>query len=120
LVGPIPEYSAACLDPCTEGQINALERVQAKAPPFTHHTKISDWETAAHTKKIAGLSVLFKATRDSLQSPYRLSRVYHVLKIRDRKQRTEIGKYFFVKRTINLEPNTCRSVELLKLNFLDR
>jgi len=29
-----------------------------------------------------------------------LSRVDHVLKIRDRKQRTDIGKYPFVNRTI--------------------
>jgi len=30
-----------------------------------------------------------------------LSRVDHVQKIRDRKQRMHIGKYFFVNRTIN-------------------
>ena len=32
--------------------------------------------------------------------PYSLSRVDHVRKIRDRKQRTDIGKYSFVNRTI--------------------
>jgi hypothetical protein len=35
-----------------------------------------------------------------LQGPYYLSRVDHVWKIRDRKHRTDIGKYSFVNRTI--------------------
>ena len=35
-----------------------------------------------------------------LRWPYCLSRVDHVGKIRDRKQRTDIGKYSFVNRTI--------------------
>jgi len=30
LVRPILEYGAACWDPCTEGQINALDQVQRK------------------------------------------------------------------------------------------
>jgi len=38
LVRPIPEYSAACLDPCTEGQINSLHRVQNIAAQFPHYT----------------------------------------------------------------------------------
>ena len=31
LVCPILEYGSACWDPCREGQINALDRVQKKA-----------------------------------------------------------------------------------------
>jgi len=42
----------------------------------------------------------WKAIRDMLRRPYYLSRVDHVRKIRDRKQRTDIGKYSFVNRTI--------------------
>jgi len=37
--------------------------------------------------------------RDRLRRPYYLNRVDHVWKIRDRKQRTDIGKYSFVNRT---------------------
>jgi hypothetical protein len=42
LVRPVLEYGAACWDPCREGQINALDRVQKKAAQFTNHTKDSD------------------------------------------------------------------------------
>jgi len=42
----------------------------------------------------------WKAIHDRLQRPFYLSRVDHVQKIRDRKQRTDIGKYSFVNRTI--------------------
>jgi hypothetical protein len=42
----------------------------------------------------------WKSTRDRLRRAYYLSRVDHVRKIRDRKQRTDIGKYSFVNRTI--------------------
>ena len=39
LVRPVLEYESACWDPCREGQINALERVQKKAAQFTNDTK---------------------------------------------------------------------------------
>ena len=42
----------------------------------------------------------WKTIRDKLRRPYYLSRVDNVRKIRDRKQRMDIGKYFFVNRTI--------------------
>jgi hypothetical protein len=42
----------------------------------------------------------WKATRDRLQAPSYLSRVVHYWRIRARKQRTDIGKYSFVNRTI--------------------
>jgi len=38
---------------------------------------------------------------DSLRRPFCMSRVDHVHKIRDRKQRTDIRKYSFVSGTIN-------------------
>jgi hypothetical protein len=42
----------------------------------------------------------WKGIHDRLRRPYYLSRVDHVQKIRDRKQRTDNGKYSFVNRTI--------------------
>ena len=109
LVRPILEYGAACWDPCREGQINALDRVQKKSAQFTNHTKGSDWETLAQRSTIARLCQLFKvysgerpwkAIRDKLRRTYYLSRVEHVRKIKERKQGTDIGKYSVVNRTI--------------------
>jgi hypothetical protein len=42
----------------------------------------------------------WKAIGDRLQVPSYLSRVDHYWKIRAKKQRTDIGKYSFVKRSI--------------------
>ena len=42
----------------------------------------------------------WKAIGDRLQVPSYLSRVDHYWKIRGRKQRTDIGKYSFVNRSI--------------------
>ena len=86
-----------------------LDQAQKKAAQFANHTKDSDWETLAQHGTIAHLCALFKgyngeqawrAIRDRLQRPYYLNRVDHVWKIRDRKQKTEIGKYSVVNRTI--------------------
>ena len=109
MVRPIREYGSACWDPCKERQINALDRVQKKATQFTNHTKDFEWENLAQRRMIARLCALFKAysgerawkaLRDRLRRPYYLRRVDHVQKIRDRKQRMDIGKYSFVNRTI--------------------
>ena len=58
LVRPILEYGAACWDPYREGQINALGRVQKKATKFANHTNDSLWETLAHRRKVARISLL--------------------------------------------------------------
>ena len=109
MVHPILDYGSACWYPCREGKINALDRLQKKAAQFSDHTKYSELETLAQRRMIAHLCSLFevyseewawKATRDRLRRPYYLSRVDHVQKIRDRKQRPDIGKYSFVNRTI--------------------
>ena len=109
LVRPILEHGATCWDPCTEGQINALDRVQKKAAQFTNHTKDSDWGTLVQRRTIAQLWALFKAycgdqawkaIRDRLRRAYCLRRVDHVRQIRDWKQRTDIGNYSFVNRII--------------------
>jgi len=44
----------------------------------------------------------WKAIGDRLQRPYYLSRIDLDWKIRNRRQRTDIGKYSFVNRTIQL------------------
>jgi len=46
------------------------------------------------------MSGAWEAVRDRLRRPYYSSGVEHVQKIRDRKQRTDIGKYSFVNGTI--------------------
>jgi len=89
-------------------QINALDRVQ-KVAEFTNCTNYSDWGTLAQPRTIKRLCALFKAFSrerdwkaigDRLRRPYDLSWVDHVRKIRERKQRTGIGKYSFENRTI--------------------
>ena len=60
-VSPVLECGAACWDPCREGQINVLDRVQKEAAQFTNHTRDSDWETLVQRRTIAGLCALCKA-----------------------------------------------------------
>ena len=109
LVRPILEYGAACWDPFRECQISAIDRVQNKAAKFAHHSGGSDWESLAQRRKTARMCELYKAYTgerawkaigDRLQVPSYLSRVDHHWKIRARKQRTDIGKYLLVKRSI--------------------
>jgi hypothetical protein len=114
---PILEYGAACWDPYREGQINELELVQKKAAKFLighNHRNGSDWESLAQRRKLARLCALFKAYTgerawkaigERLQGQCYLSRDDHDRKIRSRKQRTDIGKYSFVNRTIKLWNN---------------
>jgi hypothetical protein len=109
LVRPILEYGAVCWDPHREGQVSALNRVQNSAAKFAHNTNETGWETLAQRRRIARICALFKAytgTRawkaigDRLLKPCYLSRDDHNRKIRTRKQRTDVGKYSFVNRTI--------------------
>ena len=111
LVRPILEYGAACWDPHREGQIYALEWVQKKAAKFAYHVSESNWETLLQRRKISRICALFKAYSgerawkvigDRLQRPNYLNRIDHDWKIRNRRQRTDIGKYSFVNRTIRL------------------
>jgi len=109
LVRLVLEYGAASWYPRREGQMNGLDRVQKKAAKFAHHTSNSIWETLASRRKLSGLCALFKAysgerawnaVGDRLQRPHCLSSVDHERRIRSRRQRTDIGKYSFVNRTI--------------------
>jgi len=109
LVRPILEYGAACWDSYGECQISALDREQNKAAKFAHHSEGSDWESLAQRRKIARMCALYKAYTaekawkplgDRLQAPSYLIRVDHRWKITARKQRSDIGKYSFVNRSI--------------------
>jgi hypothetical protein len=107
----ILEYGASCLDPCREGQINALDHVQNKVTTSANDTKDSGWETFALRWKVARICAQFKAHTGERARKYRekrlkgscyLSRDDHDRKIIARKQRTDIGKYCCVYRTIKL------------------
>jgi hypothetical protein len=109
LVRQIPEYGASCWDPYREGQINALDRVQKKAAKFFHHKISPNWESLVSRRKVSRLCALYKAycgkrewkdIGDSLKRPHYLSRLDHVRKIRTRRQRTDIGTYSYLNRTI--------------------
>jgi hypothetical protein len=127
LVRLILEYGAACWDPYREGQIYALDRVQKKAAKFAYHMSESNWETLSQRRKISCICALFKAYSgerawkfigDRLQLPNYLSRTDHDWKIGNRRQRTDIGKYSFVNRTIRLW-NRLRA-EILNQVLLER
>jgi hypothetical protein len=109
LVRPILEYGAVCWDPYREGQVRDLNRVQRRAAKFANHTNDSGWESSAQRRMIARIRALYKsytgrrawkAIGKSLLKPCYLSRDDHGRKIRSRKQRTDVGKYSFVNRTI--------------------
>ena len=81
-----------------------LNPFNAKLNPICHLLALLG---AHHIFHVSGLRVkawpgerAWQAIRDSLQRPYYLSRVDHVRKIRDSKQREDSGKYSFVNRTI--------------------
>jgi hypothetical protein len=106
---PILENGNACWDPCREGQISASGRVQKKAAKFAHHTNSSNWETRASIRILSRICAFFnpysgerawKAVGDRLQRPHYLNRVDLERKIRSWRQRTDIGNYLFVNRTI--------------------
>ena len=109
LVHSILVYGAACWDPYREGQIIVLDRVQTKVAKFAHHANSPNWETLALHRKLSRIYALFKVYSgerawkvigNKLQRPHYLSRIDHERKIRSRRQRTDIGKYSFVNRTI--------------------
>ena len=97
------------LGPYREGQVSALNRVQKRAAKFANNKNESGWETFAQLRLIARICGLFKAytvgrawksVGDRLLKPCYLSTDDHNRKIRTRKQRTDVGKYSFVNRTI--------------------
>jgi len=80
-----------------------------RAAKFANNIKESGWETLGERRLMARICALFKAytggrawkaTGDRLLKPCYLSRDDHNLKIKARKQRTDVGKYSFVIRII--------------------
>jgi hypothetical protein len=109
LVRPMLEYGAVCWDPYRAGQIGALNRVQRRAAKFVRNTEQTGWETLAERRRVSRLCALYKAYTgrrawetigDRLSGASYLSREDHNNKVRIRKQRTDIGKYSFLNRTI--------------------
>jgi len=97
------------LGPYREGQVSALKRVQKRAAKFANNINESGWETLVQRRLVARICALFKAYTggrawkaigDRLLKPGYLSRGDHNRKIRTKKQRTDVGKYSFVNRTI--------------------
>jgi hypothetical protein len=85
--------------------------VQKKAAKFAYHMSESNWEILSQRRKISRICALFKAYSgelawkfigDRLQRPKYLSRIHHEWKNRNRRQKTDVGKYSFVNRTIRL------------------
>jgi len=85
--------------------------VQKRTVEFGNNKNESGWETLAQSRLIARIRALFKvcngerawkAIGDRLLKPCYLSGDDHNRKIRARKERTEVGKYSFVNRTINI------------------
>jgi hypothetical protein len=83
--------------------------VQKRAAKFGNNTNEMGWETLPQCRMIARICALFKAYSrgqawkaigDRLLKPCYLSKDDHNRKIRTRKQRTDVGKYSFVNRTI--------------------
>jgi len=61
-------------------------------------------------------------TRQVVKALLSVGRFDHVRKIRDRKQRTDIGKYYFVNRTIknwNQLPAEALGLSVVNLKFLE-
>jgi hypothetical protein len=93
-----------------QGGTNKCVRQGAKeAAKFAHYANSPNWETLASHRKLSRVCALFRAYSgepawkdigDRLQRPHYLSRVDHERKIGSRRQRTDIGKYSFVSRTI--------------------
>ena len=102
-------YGAVCWDPYRQGQVSALIRVQKRAAKFTNNINESGWETLAYRRLIARMCAIFnaytsrwacKGKGNRLLKPCYLCRGDHYRKIKNRKQRTYVGKYSFVNRTI--------------------
>lgn len=115
LVRPILEYASAGWDPYRLGQIEELEKIQKKAIKFINKGYSASSnppepiESLSVRRKKARLCCLFKAYSKSpawaeitkrLGSPSRVGRNDHTCKIKSRGQRSDVGKYSYVNRTI--------------------
>ena len=108
LVRPILQFGAVCWGPY-RGQVSALNRVQKRAVKFANNRNESGWKTLVQRRLIARICALFKAYTggrawkaigDRFLKPCYLSRYDRNRKLRTREQRTDVGKYSFLNRTI--------------------
>jgi hypothetical protein len=89
-------------------QSNRMCFVKRAPPVWTQHTArnallqgVQNYVVVPNLKQKKKTKLkIRKAIGDRLQAPSYLSRVHHHWKIRARKQRTDIGKYSFVNRSI--------------------
>ena len=102
LLRSILEDGAVCWDPYREGQASALYRVQRRAAKLANNRNESGWETLAQRRMIARICAFFKKCTEgrACKAITMLSRDDNNWKIRPRKQRTDVGKYAVVNRTI--------------------
>ncbi|PSN52490.1 hypothetical protein C0J52_11218, partial [Blattella germanica] len=112
LVRSVTEYETCCWDPYRHNQINLRERIQKKAGKVVtggvghgfEKVQMLGWESLETRRRKARLCALFKVYSGhrpcKLGKPTYYSRSDHKFKIDSRKQRTDIGKYSFLNRTI--------------------
>jgi hypothetical protein len=98
-----------CVGTHTQNIGKSFKSGAKRAAKSANNITESSWETLAQSRLIARISAFFKAytwkeawkaTGERLLIPCYLSRVNHNRKIRTRKQRTDVGIYSFVTRTI--------------------
>ena len=96
--------------------------VQKREAKFANYVSLSVLETLAKRRLIARICALFKtysgrrtweAIENRLLKPYYLSWGDHNGKISTRKQRTDVGKYFFVNSTIKIWIHCCILLDFL-------
>jgi len=121
-------YGAVCWDPDRGVQVSTLNRVQMRADKFACNRNESGWETLAQRRFIPRICPLFKAyygkrtwngIGNIILKPCYVNRGDHNRKIRNRKQRRDVGKFSFVNRTIeswNQLPESLLASILCKLN----
>ncbi|KAJ4451749.1 hypothetical protein ANN_03220, partial [Periplaneta americana] len=109
LVRPAMEYGAACWDPYRLEHIKTLEKIKKRALKCCRKNSPLKWDTLTDRRTRIRLCALFKTYRgepawreikNRLQPPNYSSRNDHSYKLRERRQRTDTGKFSFLNRTI--------------------
>ncbi|KAJ4438086.1 hypothetical protein ANN_14025 [Periplaneta americana] len=109
LVRPVMEYGAACWDPYRLEHVKTLEKIQKRALKCCRKNLPLKWDTLTDRRTRIRLCALFKTYRgepawreikNRLQPPNYFSRNDHSYKLRERRQRTDTGKFSFLNRTI--------------------
>lgn len=109
IVYPILEYNAACLEPCRGQNLNTMQSVQNVAAKFV--ARVIIWDSLNVQREKVQLCSIFKALRgDSVSREINnrlLAAIYsgrnlYGKKVRGREQRTDISKFSFINRTIEI------------------